>query len=239
MRLPYVLLAATVLVLVTGLANGAGLRTPTTPRATAEFIVQNTQPYILQPLPCDVRDVAVMRETYRVRVKSSDVLGSVLADPKVRVIEAITKQDNAIEWLKERVIAEFDGESELFEVGIASDELSEDELVVVADAIVNAFLNNVVDRERIQRSSIRDTLNKNRLELDEEIRGYLTQIAELKNNPAENGIDIQILEHELEYKWKLSQRLGEAIDIWDMELTADYRIQQLAKASLKTSKPAN
>jgi polysaccharide biosynthesis transport protein len=113
-------------------------------------------------------------------LQSRLVLNSALRDPKVAKLSIVQQQIEPVEWLEKEVKADFAIAPEVLRISMSGDK--PEQLVVLVDAIAQAYRREIVDNEKNQR---RERLNMLR-ELREKYEG------ELRNH--------QKTQHEMELK---------------------------------------
>jgi capsular exopolysaccharide synthesis family protein len=222
-------------------AVGLYIAFPMSNTALMFFQVQSNQPTIIGQGDPNEADFKTFRATQLAYLRSQRVLSAALNDPKLRgtPIDFLDREgDNKIKFLQDNLIARFDGDSELLQLGLSLNEPEED-LKIVVNAVANAYIDNVVNTQRIQRSGIRDALNKNYLELNEEIRNLYEQIAQLKkdlNLTESGGVDneTKLILSDLSMKMQDRQKAEDRL----LSVTLQYQmyLQQLGNPTIQDAK---
>src|SRR5438094_6293485 len=136
-------------------------------------------------------------------VKSRLVLATALRQPKVGELDVVRRQLEPVEWLENQLQADYSVAPEILRVALNGDK--PEELVILVDAITDAFLQEVVNKE-----------HKRRLE-------RLDQLKELYNSYDDN------LRRKRQTLRDLAQSAGSA-DSKTLALKHRFAIEQLAMA---------
>jgi polysaccharide biosynthesis transport protein len=113
-------------------------------------------------------DSNAFRQTQLALVKSRLVLNAALRQPKVADLSTIRKQAEPIAWLEKELRVSYTGSPEIMGVALSGD-LS-DELKVIVDAVVAAYLQEIVNKEQIKRQARLDQLEKISTKYQESLR---------------------------------------------------------------------
>lgn len=133
------------------IAGGVAWKTLPKPRytATALIEVKTQKPILLMETVQERTDFRIFQSTQLALVKSRLVLAAALKRPGVADFHTITAQPNPGEWLEETLDAEFASGSELLKLGLAGGR--PDELVEIVNAVTDAYLDEIVARDRGER----------------------------------------------------------------------------------------
>jgi capsular exopolysaccharide synthesis family protein len=94
-------------------------------------------------------DLPNHQRTQVVLLKSRLVLNSALRDPKVAKLSVVREQAEPVEWLEKEVQADFSVAPEVLRITMSGDK--PEQLVVLVDALVQAYRREIVDKEKNQR----------------------------------------------------------------------------------------
>ncbi|HKB39981.1 MAG TPA: AAA family ATPase [Gemmataceae bacterium] len=104
-------------------------------------------------------DILAFQKTQTTVVKSRFVLSVVLKDPNVTHLGILQEhQADAPEWLSKEIVADFSAGPEILSISLAGDEPKD--LVTLVDAVMQAYLDEFVNRENKQRTKQLDHLRK-------------------------------------------------------------------------------
>jgi capsular exopolysaccharide synthesis family protein len=104
-----------------------------------------------EPVP----DMVNHQKTQVILVKTRLVLNSALKQPKVAELSMVREHVDPVEWLEKQVQADFTVAPEVLRIAMSGDR--PDELVILVDAIREAYRREILDKERFERN---DRLNK-------------------------------------------------------------------------------
>ncbi|HTU22370.1 MAG TPA: polysaccharide biosynthesis tyrosine autokinase [Gemmataceae bacterium] len=119
--------------------------------------------------PGSYGDLSNHQRTQVAMFKSRLVLNSALRDPKVVKLSIVQGQIEPVEWLEKEVKADFSVAPEVLRISMSGDK--PEQLVVLVDALAQAYRREIVDNEKNQR---RERLNMLR-ELREKYEGQLRE----------------------------------------------------------------
>jgi hypothetical protein len=118
------------------------------PNVYATVRIVKVPPYILSTPPPVVSredDFENYRLTQAAMVKSRTTLNAALHDPTVAPLSVVKDQGDLIAWLQDNLKVDFQLAPEVMRVGL--DGGQPEEMVILVDAVVNAYLNATVDAE--------------------------------------------------------------------------------------------
>lgn len=154
-------LLASVLGAVGGLAVFAAgwLLLPGPPHtARALLYIASDQPRVLFQTSENRPDTSSFRQTQLALLKSRLVLNAALRQPKVAELSNVRKQEDPIAWLEKELKVSFASSPEILSVSLGGDPPVE--LKVLVDAVVNSYLQEIVNKEQIKRQARLDQLEK-------------------------------------------------------------------------------
>jgi capsular exopolysaccharide synthesis family protein len=116
-------------------------------------------------------DFTTFQQTQVGVIKGQLVLNTALRDPKVAALKDVREQADPVSWLEKEVRVEFPNGPEIARVSISSDD--PEACKALADAVVNAYLQEVTNQEKKER--------KNRLkELEDICKKYDDRVKSLR-----------------------------------------------------------
>jgi len=122
----------------------------------------------------------IYKGTQQQLVKSRFVLTAALRDPKVANLRCVKRQKDQIAYLGRKVKVNFPGDAEIMEVSLREDDPHE--AATLVNAVVEAYLNEVVNVELNQRKKRRDQLDRVYSEKDSEVREQRAKFKRLAND---------------------------------------------------------
>ena len=144
------------------------------------------------------KDFEVFQQTQLALLKSSFVLNAALTEPKISQLDAVIKEEpEPLLWLQEELQVSFPGEGEILEVRYDGEEDPE-EMKKIVDAVIDAYMRDVLYKERTQVSENRLQLAKLHQEVKRELREKLDDYEDLTNqlggeNATSTDVDINML----------------------------------------------
>jgi capsular exopolysaccharide synthesis family protein len=129
---------------------------------TARFVlfISSKPPFILKENPRD--DFATYQRTQAALVRQPFVLNAALRNPRVSELSLVQKHSDPIEWLETALTVDFAQSPELMRINLTSEKPQE--LIILLNAIVNAYLEEVVSddqRDKLDRlSKLKDISSK-------------------------------------------------------------------------------
>jgi polysaccharide biosynthesis transport protein len=125
-------------------------------------------------------DLSNHQRTQVAMLQSRLVLNSALRDPKVAKLSIVQQQIEPVEWLEKEVKADFAVAPEVLRISMSGDK--PEQLVVLVDAIAQAYWREIVENEKNQR---RERLNVLR-ELREKYEGQLRERQKIRREFEQN-----------------------------------------------------
>jgi hypothetical protein len=129
----------------------------------------------------------VYRRTQVVHIKSRPVLNAALRNPKVAELKLIKNQDDPLEWLAQNIRVDFIDDSEIMRIAVRGK--PSEELVTLVNAITDAYLTEVVNKEQNNRlrrvDQLKELLTRQESSLREKrkvLRGLAEQVGTSNTN---------------------------------------------------------
>jgi hypothetical protein len=154
------------LLLAVGLLIAYRLLAPRQCEVVTRLHVYPEQPYNLFPDPRGRTDFDGYKRTQAALIKSRMVLSAALrkhVDPKnpesppIGQLRLLKDQPDPVSWLEEHLVADYANEPEILTVSLSGDD--PEELVPIVNAVTHVYLEDVVDKERLERLQWLDKLN--------------------------------------------------------------------------------
>jgi hypothetical protein len=159
----------------------------------------------------------VMRDDYRhtqaALARSRLVLNAALRDPKVKNLPIFQDDTDELDWLEQHLRVQFADSPGIMEISLSSSTHTED-LQPLVNAIVKAYLDEIVNRDNIRQQERLTQLERVASTFEEKIRGIRKGLRELQQNLGPGNKNILAIRQEtarLEYeqaKHELSQLHG-------------------------------
>lgn len=124
-------------------------------------------------------DYRTFQNTQTQMIKSSYVLSPALQNPKVAELPVVVKQVDPTEWLESQIQVGFAGGAEILSVSMSS--ANPDELVPIVNAVVESYLQTVVQNEHLARISRLEQLKALYARFQEELKTKRGSVRELSN----------------------------------------------------------
>lgn len=118
---------------------------------------------ILQQGPTfrDPQEFDTYRRTQTTLIKSNLVLLAALRNPAISQIPVVkSKGDNAVTWLQDELLVDYPGDAEILRLRMVGQE--KEQLVKIVNAVVEAYIKEVVDNERQNQLRRRDLIETTR-----------------------------------------------------------------------------
>jgi hypothetical protein len=112
-------------------------------------------------------------------VRSRPVLTAGLKPSRVNGLAVVKAQRDPVAWLEEHLVVDFP-EKEILRVGLKSGRGDLDQLATIVDAVCKAYMEEVIDKERIQAEQRLAKLRHIALRYDERLRGIRSQMRKLQ-----------------------------------------------------------
>ena len=157
--LPAVLLGTLAAMLIAGLLLWLF---PLSSSVTAYLRVEALEPESLfgDKQRINPKEYEIFQQTQLTLMKSNFVLNSALTRNEISQLDAVQKEEpDALAWLSDELRVSFPGEGEILEVRFDGEEDPE-EIKKVVDAVIDAYRNEVVYKERTRSSETRESLEK-------------------------------------------------------------------------------
>jgi capsular exopolysaccharide synthesis family protein len=113
-------------------------------------------------------DANAFRQTQLALIKSRLVLNAALRQPKVADLAIVRKQDDPISWLEKELRVAYSSSPEILSVSFSGD--PPEEVKTIVDAVVAAYLTEIVNKEQIKRQARLDQLEKISTKYQENLR---------------------------------------------------------------------
>jgi succinoglycan biosynthesis transport protein ExoP len=146
--------------LVAGVAGAAGMwqLTPPSWKARTKLRVEARQPFIVSETPEVRTDFTNYQRSQVALIKSRLVINRVLRDPEVARLGIISEQPNPVEWLERQIQVDFSEAPEVLAISLNGPR--PEQMTVLVNAIREAYLKEIVNREHNIRLDRLDKLQK-------------------------------------------------------------------------------
>jgi len=124
-------------------------------------------------------DFDTYRQTQIASLKGQFVLQAALKKPGIATLASVQAAPDPVAWLEEKIDVSFPHDGEIMRVTLPLDD--PDDAVALVGAVVDAYLEEVVDKERLTRTVMFDQLQRAYQQTREEIRKELEKYRTLAN----------------------------------------------------------
>jgi capsular exopolysaccharide synthesis family protein len=132
---------------------------PATHLVRTTLHVSSKRPALLPGTSGDGRlDFSTYQRTQTALITSRLVLSAALADPRVAELSIVRGLANPVEWLEKKIKADYTIAPEILSISIAGENASE--LVVLVNAVRDAYLQEIVNREQNELNTRLDRLKQ-------------------------------------------------------------------------------
>ncbi len=145
--------------------------------ATALIRVSAANQAVLFQNTSDARNFDVYKSTQLEYLRSRFVLVSALRRPEVARLAAIQAEPDPVQWVSERLSVRYPGDAELMQVSVTSEK--GDEAAALVNAIVDAYMEEVVDVEQNERRNRLGELDQLYVEKESEVRKLQNDLKQL------------------------------------------------------------
>lgn len=162
-------------------ATAAWFLLPTPPHtARSQLIVASDQPRVMFQTSEANSDGNSFRSTQMALIKSRLVLNAALRHPKVAEASMLREHEDAVAWLEKEVKVGTAASPEILSVALSGEQPAEQKLIV--DAIVTAYMQEIVNKDHIKRQARLDQLKGITAQYDEQLRRKRRTLRELAEN---------------------------------------------------------
>jgi capsular polysaccharide biosynthesis protein len=103
-------------------------------------------------------DFEIYKRTQKELMRSRFVLNAALRSPDIERLPAVREEDDAVSWLEKHINIDFPGEAEIMRVSFSHK--NAETAAAIANAVEKAYMQQVVDVERIHRMERLESLEK-------------------------------------------------------------------------------
>jgi hypothetical protein len=119
----------------------------------------------------------VYKGTQQQELSSDVVLISALRKPAAASLAVVQKEDDPVRWLARNLRVDFQGNSEIMRISLTGDH--PDEVATLVGAVVDAYMNEVVDADRHRQRERMNDLDRLFTEKETEMRSRRTELKQL------------------------------------------------------------
>jgi capsular exopolysaccharide synthesis family protein len=120
--------------------------------------VNAKRPVLLSGIAEGRLDFSTYQRTQTAMVTSRLVLTAALADPKVADLSVVRSHSNPVEWLEKAIKADYSIAPEILSISISGEQ--DAELIILVNAVRNAYLQEIVNREQNELNTRLDRLRE-------------------------------------------------------------------------------
>ncbi len=144
---------------------------------TAELFVRREGLGVTKLVTIPLADHEFFRKAQATLIKSRAVLGPALRDPKVAKLATIKSNADPLQWLQDNLVVNIPPDSNLIQVALALPDKSE--AVTIVNAVVTAYLENVVEQDLKARINRLEQLRKLHNQYQDELRTKRASLRQL------------------------------------------------------------
>jgi len=163
--------------------------------------------------------------------------------PAVAQLELVRTQDDPVDWLAQRLHVDFPSDGEVMRVRLSG--IDREDAAPVLQAVIDAYLNEVVDVERIQQRQRLNELDRVYAEKETELREKLRDTIQLREqlgiaedgregaeakSPKKRSIDVEMTEAETRQLEEILRQIGLEREKLRVELRGPSRVTLLQAA---------
>ncbi len=158
-----------------------------------------------------IQDYMTYKETQATLLKSSYVVSAALRDPNISQLPMVVydqfgrKRKQAIAWLEDELKVDLAGESEILQIRLRGE--NQQQTQAVLDAVVKAYMDEIVYSELIEKRLRLDTITKKYRENVEAIRDKSDQANRLAEQLGSTNLETVRLQHQAEFEKLRSKKL--------------------------------
>jgi capsular exopolysaccharide synthesis family protein len=166
-------------------------------------------------------DFAIYQRTQIGLITSRPVLNAALKEPGVRDLPEVQQQLDPVEWLKKKVVADYNAGPEMLSVGTTA--ASPDQAALLANAVTKAYMSEIVDKERNKRlvrlDQLKEVSNKYEALLQRKREAFKTIAEPLGTGDAQTAVLKQrFAQEQLAVAEKELLQLQSDVRKWEIEL---------------------
>ncbi len=172
------------LAMILGLCCGAAVAVPvwllTSDQYTAVSVLQiatNEKQLVFQANQANATDFEIYKGTQKELLANDVVLIAALRKPEISSQAVLRKQNDPVKWLAHNLRVELPPNSEIMRVSLTTS--NPDEAGLLVGAVVDAYLNEVVDAERHRKEQRLNDLDHLYTEKESEMRTRRTELKQL------------------------------------------------------------
>lgn len=139
--------------------------------------VESSQPTVLLTSPDGRSNFTNYQRTQAAMARSQLVLNAALRQPSVAELRCVRDQPNVLEWLEKNIKTDYTLAPEILRVSLSGDD--PEEMKVLVNGITDAYLREVVDKEREKRAARLEQLKKLSAEYEETLGERRRNVREL------------------------------------------------------------
>lgn len=179
-------------------------------------------------------EAKIFKHTQAELIKSPFVLNSALRKPQIAQLPAISRQDNPVDYLAQKLDVSFPDESEIMRISLYCED--SEQSTTILDAILDSYMENIAQAEREERTKTLETLRSQHQksvrdinEIDQEYDASKTSEPTEKRDGS--STDLTPREAELESLRTTVAEMEREIRTLEMNLHGPPRITLLQRAT--------
>jgi capsular exopolysaccharide synthesis family protein len=141
------------------------------------------------------RDFGTYQRTQVVLIKSRLVLNAALRDPRVAELKVVQEQLDPVEWLEKLIQVEYLNGSEVMRISVTGDDMNQS--LALVSGVTSAYLNEIVNKERIDRAQHLETLRTTLARYEEAMKNKRQTLRTLAEAVGSNNVENVALKQKL------------------------------------------
>ncbi len=209
---------------------------PVSYEAKAMVRVKRTAPWLMKKTTSTDQEYMAYKQTQATLVTTPFVLTAALREPGIAQLAMISREENPLDWLTNEVRVVFPNDAEIMQVGMYGDR--REDLKKTVDAVINAYINEIVQSEKTEKSKQLQTLRAQRRINERAIIEKSETINALSEEIGSNDSDFARLQSALEQEnlRQLSRRRSMVQDELS-QLVMDQMTVNIARNGSRFYKP--
>jgi capsular exopolysaccharide synthesis family protein len=159
--------------------------------------VASNRPQVLGPLPEPSADFSTYQRTQLAMVKSRFVLNAALRE-KAGKQAMLRNKDNPVDWLEKELKADYAIAPEVLRISLKGDD--PDELLTMVSAVVQAYLKEIVHKEKTRRNHHLEQLEDLFAKFDQSLKRKREMLAALAKRAGAKDSQVLALRHQFAMK---------------------------------------
>ena len=163
----------------------------------------------------------ILQKTQIALLKSYFVLQSAIRDPAIASLPLLAGKADQVDWLQKNIEVQFPQNSEVLAIRLRGDDVYEEDLRRIVDAVATAYEREIVYTEKARRLLVRDAfaraLRKVEQDLNEKMRTYYEIKKELSSD---ESADLDLGKQQIDTASEIVREMNRRLKIIDINAEA-------------------